>query len=190
MTKYWKCLNDGLKSNYDKSQWEIGVWRKTECKELCHGFNASPRIYDAMQYVYPDNLAVVEIRGKKYEDNNKITCSEMKIVKAWKWEKKDSVALSIFCAELCIENFEKVFPNDDRPRKAIEAAKKWLKNPTKENESAASAAESAASAAKNAAWSMAASAAKNAAWNAAIKKVESKIEKWLQARVKTLKEIK
>jgi hypothetical protein len=33
----------------------------------------------------------------------------------------------------------KEYPNDSRPRDAIEAAKRWLKNPTKRNSEAASA---------------------------------------------------
>ena len=57
----------------------------------------------------------------------------MKLVKVWKWQKKDSVAIAIYSAELCLENFEKVFPNDKRPREAINAAKRWLENPTEEN---------------------------------------------------------
>ena len=50
----------------------------------------------------------------------------MKIVRAWHWKKEDSVALSIYAAELVIGYYEKIYPNDDRPRKAIEAAKAWL----------------------------------------------------------------
>jgi len=56
----------------------------------------------------------------------------MRIIKAYKWTKNDSVAFSIFAAELCIDNFEKVLPNDKRPREAIEAAKRYLENPTEE----------------------------------------------------------
>lgn len=47
-----------------------------------------------------------------------------------------------------IDIFEKGHPNDDRPRKAIEAAKEWLKNPTEENRKAAEAAWAAAAAAR------------------------------------------
>jgi len=43
--------------------------------------------------------------------------------------KKQCVQYSIFAAELVLHNFEKNQPNDDRPRKAIEAAKAYLKNP-------------------------------------------------------------
>ena len=64
------------------------------------------------------------------------------------------VSYAIFAAEQVIEIYEKAYPDDNRPRQAIEAAKKCL-----------SPADSAASAADSAAW--AASAAARAAWAAA-----------------------
>src|SRR5579871_1002228 len=74
------------------------------------------------------------------------------------------VLYAVHSAELCLAEFEKKFPKGDRPRKAIEAAKAFVLNPTKENWSAESAARSAESAARSAArsvWS-----AKSAAWSA------------------------
>ena len=44
--------------------------------------------------------------------------------------KEKAVRFAVFCAEQCIEHFEKRFPDDKRPRGAIEAAKAWLQNPT------------------------------------------------------------
>jgi len=141
----FKFLREGLKSQHNDYQWTLGKWHKTECVELCHGFNCSRRIVDAMSYVQGEILAEVEVKGKHFTGDNKSTHAEMKIIGAWKWQKKDSVSLSIFAAELVLKNFESVYPADDRPRKAIEAAKKYLDNPTDKNEKAAySAAESAA----------------------------------------------
>ena len=128
--KLYKSLKADIKSVYDDSQWEIGKWRKTECVELCHGFNASRNIIDAMSFVNMENLALVETKGKTFKSDDKITSESMRIVRAWKWEKKDSVALAIYAAELVIDIFEKVYPDDKRPRNAIEAAKNYLKNPT------------------------------------------------------------
>ena len=170
--KLYKALRDGMKSQYDGHQWKIGMWYKTECTELCHGFNCSRRIIDAMQYVNMEILAEVESRGKTYYGDDKQTSEEMRIVKAWKWEKKDSVALAIYSAELVIDNFEKEYPDDKRPRKAIEAARRWLKEPTQKNESAARFAESAAE-----------SAARS-------EKILDKCERWIKRRIKTLEEIK
>jgi len=64
-----------------------------------------------------------------------------------KIEKKHFVMIAIACAERCLDRFEKKYPNDDRPRKAIESAKKWVKKSTKRNAAAAAASASAYAAA-------------------------------------------
>ena len=56
----------------------------------------------------------------------------------------DLVRLAVFSAEQVIEIFEKKYPDDDRPRKAIEAAKKYIKTPTADAADAARAAYAAA----------------------------------------------
>ena len=75
---------------------------------------------------------------------------------------KQYVSYAVYSTELVIDIFEKKYPNDKRPRLAIEAAKKCIDNPSKENKASASAA-SAASASASAAYSAAASAAYAAA---------------------------
>jgi len=189
MKTLYKSLPADKKPNGFK--FKKGVWHKHEGDiKICEqGFHASKNIIDAMNYVNCGYVAKVQVRGKSEKENDKECWSEMKIVEWKKWTKKDSVSLTIYAAELCIDDFEKKYPNDKRPCEAIEAAKKWLKNPTEKNRSAAeSAAESAAwsarsatsaatsaersaaasaeSAAESAAWS-AASAATSAAWSAA-----------------------
>jgi hypothetical protein len=74
-----------------------------------------------------------------------------------------SVHLAITAASAVLPIFEGEHPTDDRPRKAIETAQKWLDEPTEENAASANAAYAAASA--NAAAYAAASA--NAAYAAA-----------------------
>jgi hypothetical protein len=54
--------------------------------------------------------------------------------------KEQCVKYAIFAAEQVIGIFEAKYPDDDRPRKAIEAARKYLENPSKENREAAAAA--------------------------------------------------
>ena len=73
--------------------------------------------------------------------------------------KKESVTLAIFAANRCINKFEKECPDDDRPRKAIEAAQAWLDDPTEENVIAAL---SAARSADRSAWSATESADRSA----------------------------
>jgi hypothetical protein len=121
----------------------------------------------------------------------------MRIIRAWKWQKKDSVALAIFAAELVIENYEKIYPKDDRPRKAIEAAKNWIKNPRKETESAARSASWSARSASWSAWSAAdaaaesaRSAARSASWSAADAASIDKINDWLTKHLDEMEEEK
>jgi hypothetical protein len=100
---------------------------------------------DALTYVCGKVLAKVEIKGKIIEGGDKEVSSDMRIIEAYEWQQKDSVALSIFAAELVLKNYENLYPDDDRPRKAIEATKAYLADPSEKNRSAAeSAARSAA----------------------------------------------
>ena len=163
--RYWKFLRlkDGkIVSEHDGSEWAIGVQRSVLAPvQECKGLNCSQLITDAMGYVQGEILAEVEISGVQMVGDDKITCEHMTLIRAWKWTKKDSVALSIYAAELVIENFERQYPNDRRPREAIEAAKAWIINPCESTESAAGSAASA----ESATWS-AASAARSAARSA------------------------
>ena len=79
---------------------------------------------------------------------------------------KQRIAYSIFAAEQVIDNYEKEYPGDDRPRKAIEASKAVLKRNTEKNRSAARSAAWSARSAAWSAWSAAWSAAESAAWSA------------------------
>jgi hypothetical protein len=156
MGKYlWKSMLCGLKSSYDKSQWTIGEWRELpSATELCAGFNASVRIIDAMSYVNMEILAKVSVDGQSVIGDDKQTWQRMRVVAAWEWPKEESVKLAIFSAELVIGMYGEKYPNDNRPRKAIEAAREYLKNPH-----AAHAADAAAHAAHAAAYDAAADAA-------------------------------
>ena len=50
------------------------------------------------------------------------------------------IKTAIYCAELVLPLFEKKYPKDARPRKAIQVAKNWLKNPNNKTAAAAYAA--------------------------------------------------
>ena len=74
-------------------------------------------------------------------------------------ERKQYMAYAIFSAEQVINIYEKKYPDNDKPRKAINAAKVCMKNDTEENRSVANAAANVANDAANAA-----DAAANAAY--------------------------
>ncbi len=82
---------------------------------------------------------------------------------------KQYVSYAIFAAEQVIDVYEKRHPDDKGPRQAIEAARRCIKNPSKENKGATVAAShAAADAAAAAAYAAAADAddAADAAWAA------------------------
>ena len=189
--RQFKFLRTGLKSNYNKYQWTLGKWHKTECVKLCHGFNCSENIADALRYVQGEILAEVQVRGKYFMDTDKSTWEEMKIIRAWHWQKKDSVALAIFCAELALPIFEKQHPADDRPKKAIEAAKAWLDNPTAEAAwTAAEAAGAAARAVEVAGTAEAAARAVEAAGTAVGSTSKKQIQAWLFKHLDEMEEVR
>jgi len=80
---------------------------------------------------------------------------------------KQYVSYAVFAAEQVIDIYEKKYPDNKAPRKAIEAAKKCIETPSKANKKAAYAAANAAYAAANAAYAAANAAAANAAYAAA-----------------------
>ncbi len=174
----WKSLSKGLKSGIGNHKWEVGEWYKVKGNlSMCdNGFHASKNIIDAMQYINMECLAKVQVKGQHLHQEDKQCWEEMRVVRAWIWQKEDSVRLAIYAASLVLENYEDKYPGDDSPRKAIEAARNYLK--TKNKSAARSAARSAAesvawSAAESAVWSAARSAAESAAWSAARSAAES-----------------
>jgi len=52
---------------------------------------------------------------------------------------KQYVSYAVYAAEQVIDIYEKKYPNDGRPRDAIEAAKRCIESPTKKNKAAAAA---------------------------------------------------
>ena len=176
MYKFLNLERGKIKSESGDMVWRIGEWQHVNgAIVLCeNGLHCSNTIYDAFSYVQGSVLAFVKTKGIHVDDKEKSAYSAMRIVKAYKWTKKDSISLAIFSAELCLKEFERLYPDDDRPRKAIDAARTVLAHDTAKNRSAArsaarsaeSAARSAESAARSAARS-AESAAESAARSAA-----------------------
>lgn len=160
MKARYKFLRTGYKSEIGDHKWKVGKWYEYDGDiEMCEsGFHCSKGIYQAFSYIQGEILAEVEVAGKHEIQDDKEVWEKMRVVRSWKWTKKDSILFAIFAARLVLKNFEKEFPCDDRPRKAIEAAEAYAKNPTKKNREAAKAAESAAESAAWAAESVAESA--------------------------------
>jgi len=137
----YKFLIDGMKSKYDESEWVVGKWRKVAPpKEKCIGLNASPLVQQALGYVHGTILAKVECAGKIIKDDDKWTCERMRVVGVAPWTKRESVSLAVFAAGLALPKWTAKYPDDDRPAKAIAAAKEWLETGKKPDVCAAAAA--------------------------------------------------
>ena len=72
------------------------------------------------------------------------------IRKSGKVSQSKLVLVACACAYSLLPDYERLYPGDDRPRKAIEAAERWAKEPTKKNKDAAYAVANAAYAAHTA----------------------------------------
>ena len=93
-----------------------------------------------------DGLKVV----KKLAVEDKLSWANWTIVRIMEYS--DYVRYAVFAAEQVLDIFEKKYPNDKRPRLAIEAAKKCIDNPSDKNKKVAYAAAYAADAAYAAAY--------------------------------------
>ena len=107
-----------------------GVNSSNGLPDWSRGLNCCKNIIDAMGYVNMEILAEVEIAGSNIISEDKITSEKMRILRAWKWEKKDSVALSSYAAGLVEDNFNTWNPNDSRVRDCNALVRKWLEDPT------------------------------------------------------------
>ncbi len=132
--KFVRLKNGKIVSQHGKCEWEIGKWEKRRKLKMClYGFHCSNKILDALNWVQGEILAEVEVGGRSEIGNAKEVWQEMKIIKAYVWTEKDTLALITYIAELALPCFEKSYPDDGRVKKAIEAAKKVLENDTEKN---------------------------------------------------------
>jgi hypothetical protein len=178
-------LTDREGNTQGNTHWDVGVThRNTKCDNphLCSQdvFHAYTNLNLAF-LLNPNNAnienpLVWECKGAVVvKDYGKVGCFALTITRKLrtpKWVKSDKaqrvqVAFAILCAESVLHIYEEKYPDDARPRKAIEAAKEYLKNPTADayaSDAAADAAYAATHAADAAAY---ASYAADAAYAAA-----------------------
>ena len=132
---------------------------------LCgNGFHCSANFVDAMSYVTPGTLAVVAVDGEHLVDTNKECWERIQVIRWATLTRRKSVDIALYCAADVLPIWERAFPDDDRPAIAIEAGRKWLKDP---------------SAARDAAFSEAGAAAGAAAWAAAWGAAKARYHKYI-----------
>jgi len=100
---------------------------KTITKKFLESHNACQ---SGMEWVTDNKLIGLSAKDflNKLIESDKLDWANWLIVRVM--NKKQKVQYAIYAAEQVIDIFEKKYPNDDRPRKAIEAAKEYLANPS------------------------------------------------------------
>jgi len=154
--KGYRWVTSDLKSQQGQVQWRIGEWytQKGELKLCENGLHASKEPLDSLKYIFGERWFICEVKGKILHDSDKFAAEKMRLIQEIPNAKMLIVRFAVDCAKRCLPNFKKQFPEDKRPRQAIEAVEAWLVEPTNENlEKVKTAARSAAESAAESAWS-------------------------------------
>ena len=127
-----------------------------------------------------------EGRGTKVLADDKVVFGQARLLFATGWNEKAARLFAADCAEHVLPIFEKLRPKDDRPRKAIEAARAFARGEISAaaRDAARDAARAAAgAAARAAAGATAGDAARAAAWDAAWAAAGDAERKWQSQRL-------
>lgn len=124
------------------------------------------RVSDLAQWPAPD-LYEAEARGDVLEVDDKVIAHECRLVRRVDaWTEQSARAFACDCAEHVLPIFDRLAPDDDRPRKAIETARRFARGEADQEELAA-AWDAARDAARAAARAAARDADRAASWAAA-----------------------
>ena len=182
--KYYKVLNnDGTPCHGGKGKWhlpkgrQLGTWMpRIERMEPCHSGYHVCREQDLIRWLGPA-IFEVEIRGDNVVHDergaSKVVAQEARLIRRLEtWNDRTARLFAADCAEAVLPIFEKARPNDDRPRKAIQAARDYA-----EGRIGAAAWAAVWDAARDAAWA----AAWDAAWDAERKWQVQRFRDYLEA---------
>ena len=199
--KYYKVLkSDGSCVNGGKGKWHLpkkkkdGTWTpgkwmpeiEGELEPCENGYHIC-RPADLVHWL-DEAIFEVEYQGEIVEDDNKCVIRKARLLRGVEaWNEKSARLFAADCAERVLPIYEKEYPDDDRPRKAIQAARDYANGKITKDKLAA-----AWDAARAAAWDAARAAARDAAWaaawaaarDAAKKKQEKRLVKMIKEAMK------
>lgn len=167
--KLYKFLNDDHTGTCSGKPWPVknGRTRWLKCKGelvLCENGYHGCEEKDLIEWGLP-NLYVMEARGEILRGDDKVCCREVRLIRKVKtWNEKTQRLFAADCAEHVLHSFEVKYPDDNRPRVAIETARKYARGEASDEELRA-ATDAAWDAAEATAWD--AAEATDAAWDAA-----------------------
>jgi hypothetical protein len=167
MTDYFKVLDyDGSAFHGGRGKWTKGRWRSVRgrldpCRNGLHLCTLEqlllwlgPTIWRAE--VHPDSEII--------EDRDKVVVRKARVVERLPWDERTAGLFAADCAEHVLGIFESALPGDDRPRRAVEAARAYANGEIGEEELRAAGAD-AWDAAEAAGWAAASAwAAATATW--------------------------
>jgi hypothetical protein len=167
---YYKWLKPDRTTTYQGVKWpkRVGVWTPDVTPVMCvSGWHLATHEGIAEHARTGAVLWIAEGRGEFVAAGDKVAFSSARLVsQVGTLTQIIAVQWAAECAKRVLRHYEDRYPEDKRPREAIQAALKWAKDPTKANRAAAAyayAAANAADAAYAAAYAYAAATAAAAA---------------------------
>ncbi len=170
---YYKWLKPDRTTTYQGVKWpkRVGVWTPDATPVMCvSGWHLATHEGIAEHARTGSVLWIAEGRGEFVAAGDKVAFSSARLVsQVGTLTQIIAVQWAAECAKRVLRHYEDRYPEDKRPREAIQAALKWAKDPTEANRAAdaASAADAAYAYAADAADAAADAAAYAAAYAAA-----------------------
>ena len=127
---YWFAMADkqgrAYSPNKPDEKWTVGQARTLngEIIPCRYGFHGSSTLWQALDYAPGPLACKVELSGTIVQEHDKLAASQKTLLAAVNVERE----LRLFaadCAERVLHIFELEYPHDDRPRKAIAAARDY-----------------------------------------------------------------
>ena len=164
---YYKWLKPDRTTTYQGVKWpkRVGVWTPDVTPVMCvSGWHLATHEGIAEHARTGSVLWIAEGRGEFVAAGDKVAFSSARLVsQVGTLTQIIAVQWAAECAKRVLRHYEDRYPEDKRPREAIQAALKWAKDPTEANRNAAAtaatnAANASAAAATDAAYASAAAA--------------------------------
>ena len=138
---YYKWLNPDHTTTYQHVKWpkRVGVWMPDAKPVLCQsGWHLATHQGISKHAQAGSVLWIAEGRGACDSAPDKVAFSSARLVsQVGTLTQVIAVQWAAECAKRVLRHFEDRYPEDKRPREAIQAALKWAKDPTKANRVAA-----------------------------------------------------
>ena len=130
---YYKAFREDGRTLHNRESWplpqgdEPGAWVEAEGDLVpCWNGLHVMREQDLAYWAGP-TLFEVEIDGESIEAGDKVVCRRARLTrKVETWDRRTLVAWVCDCTERVLPIFEKKYPEDKRPRNAIEVTRAWV----------------------------------------------------------------